>query len=474
MKTKKNIIVAFIALLVMSACSNFNELNTDPTRMQNANPGSFMAPILYNVGSYNWSRYNGFTFHLMQGVVTTGSTGGLGWYYVNDTAGDGMWNTYYRWLSNIKEMEKQATELDEPSYQAIAKTLNAWIYSILVDVFGDIPMTEANSSEEGILTPKFDTQLEVYQAILSELEEANTLYNTAEPLRYNGEESELLYAGDVSKWKKLTNSLRLRILLKALNISAIDAKSEIVKMLHNPKDYPLFESNEDAAEIGISGVFPEEPPMTRPQDFTSYKVLSEFFVDNLKRWNDPRLPVFATLTENNGQKEFRGWPSGYLNAPGYGASLPNQKIVKPPLFMTVMSYSELMFILSELSLKGIISGDPEEYYQKGVQASIERWGEEFPEDYFDNPETKFDGTLETIMMQKYYALFFCDLQQWFEYNRTGLPKVPRGEGVPEGNVMPHRLKYPAILQRNNQKNYTAAKEHMGGDDINIPLIWHQR
>ena len=475
-------VIVLLFSIILGSCENFDDLNTDPTRMQESNPGVFLNPVLYEVGSYNWSRYNGFTFHLMQSIVTTNSTVGLEWYYISDAAGDGHWSVYYRWLNNIREMEKQAAMLNETNYRAIAKTLQSWMYSIMVDSFGDIPMSEATRGDEGVFTPKFDTQMEVYKSILQDLDSANLLFNETAGLRYNTD-GEMLYGTDnalvsgvsagITKWRKFANSLRIRILLRGLNVPGLNAESELKKMLNAPTTYPVFESNEDAAELFISGVFPAEPPMTRPQDFTSYKVLSEFFIDNLKNWNDPRLPVFATQATNDNQKSYVGWPSGYNIAPSFNGSGPNQNIVKPPLELTLMGYAELEFIKAELALKNIISSDAGTHYKNGVQAAIERWGATFPASYFDNEETEFNGTLERIMIQKFYALFFCDYQQWFEYNRTGLPQMPVGDGVPTGNVMPRRFKYPVILQRNNMANYQDAKENMGGDDVNIKLIWQK-
>ena len=77
------------------------------------------------------------------------------------------------------------------------------------------------------------------------------------------------------------------------------------------------------------------------------------------------------------------------------------------------------------------------------------------------------------MLQKYFALYLCDYQQWFEYNRTGLPAIPKGDGIPKDQEIPRRFKYPSVLQRTNMKNYQAAKESMGGDDLTIKLIWQQ-
>ncbi|WP_238943996.1 SusD/RagB family nutrient-binding outer membrane lipoprotein [Seramator thermalis] len=171
-------------------------MNTDPTRMQESNPGVFLNPVLYEVGSYNWSRYNGFTFHLMQSVVTTNNTGGLGWYYITDAAGDGHWNVYYRWLNNIREMEKQAVALNEPNYRAIAKTLKSWMYSILVDSFGDNPMSEATRGDERIFTSKFDKQIEVYKTILQDPDSANLLFDETSGLKYNRTGLPIMPVGD--------------------------------------------------------------------------------------------------------------------------------------------------------------------------------------------------------------------------------------------------------------------------------------
>ncbi len=76
-------------------------------------------------------------------------------------------------------MEKQAVLLNEPNYQAIAKTLQSWMYAILVESFGDIPMSEASRGNEGLLTPRFDRQADVYKKILQELDSANILFNEA-------------------------------------------------------------------------------------------------------------------------------------------------------------------------------------------------------------------------------------------------------------------------------------------------------
>ena len=81
--------------------------------------------------------------------------------------------------------------------------------------------------------------------------------------------------------------------------------------------------------------------------------------------------------------------------------------------------------------------------------------------------------LARIMLQKYYALFFNDYQQWFEYRRTGLPVLPAGPGLLNGGVMPVRFRYPTTVQISNSANYQKAVTAMGGDNINNKVWWER-
>ena len=493
MKLNKIIITLTAILALATSCTNFEDLNIDPVRLDNANPGSFLNPVLYNVSSYNWGRYNSFTFPLMQLRVSTNASNGVGWFFVSDAAGDGSWTTYYRWLNNIIIMEQSAMELNEPNYQAIGMVLRNYLFHILTDSYGNVPMTEACKGSEKIFTPKFDDQKTIYRQILSELKEANELFYTASSgfgagLRYNQEGDFLYGAGTASaesaaaivNWKKFCNSIRLRVLMRVIDVAEFNAIQEIRTMLSDKETYPIFESNNEAAFLWISGMAPMEAPMPRYQDFSSYQVYSEFFVNTLKSWGvggeyDPRLPYFANRATNDGVSDYYGLPSGYDIQPAFSASSLNSGVgrCQGPVSVCLMSYAEIEFIKAELALRGLIQINAEEAYQKGVIAAIQQWGLTVPDNYFDNENTKYDETLERIMLQKFFALYFCDYQQWFEHNRTGLPVIPRGVGIPSANQMPKRFKYPASLQRTNLTNYQEARNAMGGDDFSIKLFWQK-
>ena len=98
-----------------------------------------------------------------------------------------------------------------------------------------------------------------------------------------------------------------------------------------------------------------------------------------------------------------------------------QRLVIAPMVLPILSYAELEFIKAELALKGHIATPAEGHYKKGVQAAIEMWGGVMPATYFDAAAAKYDGTLDRIMLQKYYALFFTDYQSG---SSTAAPACP--------------------------------------------------
>lgn len=93
----------------------------------------------------------------MQCLVTTNTSNGVGWYRIGDTAGDGAWATYYKWASNAQATYDYAVETQSSNYQAIALTLQSWMFQQLTDAFGDVPMAEACKGEQQIYYPKFNT-----------------------------------------------------------------------------------------------------------------------------------------------------------------------------------------------------------------------------------------------------------------------------------------------------------------------------
>lgn len=480
---KNNIIKLFLAgclILSVNSCTrDFENTNIDDSKVVETSSGALMAPALYEMSSYAYLRADNFTFDVMQYSLPFPNEGNsFSRYYMTENSGVGYWNNSYRWLKQIKEMQMLAEKEGNSNNQAVAIVLQSWGYANLTDSFGDIPFTEANGLDEGIIKPKFDRQKDIYLKILNNLEAANKLFKVTEKLTgqdqiYHADEN----AAGVMNWKKFGNTLALRLLLRILDRDGeIDVKTRIQKIVNNPSEYPLFKSNSESAFVEVTGVAPFDTPIARPQDFTTGRASAEFFVDYLNQTNDIRRSKFfgkARRLSDNADIGYKGIPSGYAVGTSfdYQPSNLNQNLAKAPLSIKLLGYSELQFILAELVLKGVIPGDAKIFYENGVKASFEQWDTVMPATYLTNSLVAFDGTLERIMMQKYIALFFVDQQAWYEYRRTGFPNLPNNGGLLNNGIMPSRFMYPPQTKLLNSENYNTALQNMGADDINTKVWW---
>jgi Starch-binding associating with outer membrane len=475
---KKLSLFLLLALGGVAACTDkLEELNVDPNRIERISPGTLLNPIVYELGSFNTGRADGFTFDIMQVALPFPSvSGGVHRYVVSESAGNSTWTTYYRWLANIREMRLAAQTAQDPNYEAIALTLNAWTYANLTDAFGDVPMTQAARAEEGILYPTFDSQQQIYTQLLQDLETANGLFNRSRPMVYG---TDLLYANDVASWQRFCNSLRLRLLLRVSKRAEMNAPAELARIINDPTHYPVFTQNSESAILKITGVAPNVSPWGRAIDFTNARAAGEFFIDNLNAWSDPRLAKWNTLARNKTNTTtigYRGIPSAYGGSDAQFQYVPsnfNIALATAPMVAVLLPYAEVEFIKAECAQRGWTAADARQHYERGVRASIEQWGAVVPATYFQTPAASYDGSLQRILLQKYYALFFVDYQQWFEYRRTGLPLLPRGQDLQNGGRMPVRFKYPLVVQTTNATNYRQAVQQMGGDDVNTKVWWEK-
>ncbi len=477
--------MSIIGVFLAPSCTKeFDELNTNPNLIDKVSPGSLLTPTVYGMSTYFTVRSYDFTWQIMQvGLPNPSVALGVHRYDLSETAGNGTWNTCYSWLRNIREMQEAAEVFDQPVYQAVAYTLQAYITGILTDSFGDVPFSEALLAEDGISQPVFDTQEAIYSQLIANLEAANGIYEASG----NMVGEDLLYANDKAKWRKFNNSLLLRLLLRLSKRTEFNSYERIRAILENPTQYPIFESNADAALVSISGIYPYNYAWARRQDYVNFEAMSSHFVDLLNGLADPRRPLFMTQASRlvDGQTQqigYVGIPSGHSGDESqfnYNPSTPNGNLmvfdnIGTVIKEVIMGYAEVEFIKAEVALH---FGDLEAAkiaYEKGVEAAITQWvGGAMPADYFDNEQAAFNGTLEQIMTQKYVGLFFNDYQQWFEYRRTGYPVLPKTEYMLHDGVMPTRFMYHNTVRIYNPENYQAAAERIGGDDILTKVWWEK-
>lgn len=487
---KKYSFLLLVVFLISSCTKDFEEINTDPNRPKQITPGVMLGQLQYRIVNSSITASRNFTHQLMQVDAPRSSPSGEGLHRYVVNPGSAVWSNFYGNMADIEDIYKTSETLGEDNYKAISLIYKCWAYSILTDLYGDVPYSEAIKASEGNFKPAFDKQKDIYIKILSDLEEANSLLNPSKALTYGGD---LLYNSNsvsggtnlgIVKWKKFSNSLRLRLLLRLSKRNGeININEQITAILANPVKYPVFTSNADDAIFKYTGTFPYYNPYynQRQLEWRDGTYVTKFFINKMNTDNDPRRNLWFTPISVGGVNVYQGIESGYPVTTEYQVGKNtsyNDGLKTLPQLGIMMTWSELEFIKAELALKGFNTGkNPKQHYDTAISASMVQWGVTMPTNYlaqegvFYDPNTSTETQLERIITQKYYASFFVDYQSWFEKRRTGYPILPRGSGIPTENAFPNRVPYPTYLQSLNPENLALAAASIGGDNSNTKVWW---
>lgn len=489
MNKKRNIILAFLSVVLLGACTkDFKELNTDPNSSEKALPEYLMARALVETVTNNMNRSRALTNELMQVTVNTlVETNRIFRYDIANSVSETPWNNWYVQLTNFKDMYDAADKgyAAEPkkinSFKGISLILQSWVYSLLTDTYGDIPYFESNlAHKEGIFTPKFDRQKDIYMDIFAKLDSANVLLANATNIPAT---SDPIYKGNISNWRKFGNSLYLRLLLRASEKEETSAfvLEKIRQIAETSKsEYPLINSNEESAILRWTGASPYASPFITLTDAQwKQPKAGKVFVDSLLFREDPCMDVW--LVKSSG--EYEGIESGYvIGQTPEGRSTMAASLKSSPLMGNILNYGEVQFMLAEVALRGLISTNAntvKTYYDNGIQARITLWGKNTSqvETYLAHPrvmwnsELSYKTNLEKIIYQKFLTMLFTDIQNWAEYRRTGYPTLPKGDGLMNNKIMPTRLYYPSSVQAANPQNYNEAIAKQGPDALTTLLWW---
>jgi len=477
MKINKFIIPSLLSLVLVFACTkDFEEINTNPNGPI-AVPAVLLIPSLAE-GTMDqlYSTFNGGDM---------GSCWGQHWAKVqyNDeerykpraTQFDAIWNAMYAGtLQDAKIMKELAISEGNENLQGIAIVMEVYSYSVLTDIFGDIPFSEALRAKEGINLPAYDTQEEIYSALLTMLDEADGLFSAdGGPITAT---SDIIYAGDYAKWQKFANSLKFRMLMRMSNRSDFNGQADLQEIVSNRS---IFTSNADEAKLTYLATAPNNNPVNNSiigGNRGEYKVNS-VLVDMLTATADPRLPVFAQV---NNAGDYRGKPSGIIDVPSATWDYPNVSAIgtlyvaaTAPAFF--MSYAELELLIAEAAKRGLIAGgdaEAEIHFNKGVTASMASNGVSTANTTLyltDNPYAA-GSALTRIQTEKWISLFGQGIEAWTEWRRTGIPVLtPAIEGAI--NEIPSRYQYPPTEQALNGTNYAAAVAGQGPDLLTTKVWW---
>lgn len=478
---KINIVIGLVFFILLG-CQDFEEFQEDPNRTTEANPGLLLTNIeISTLNSIDLNAAMASRYLVNINLVEDSQ------YYGWDRASFGFYNV----LRQVKKMEEEAENFNNQNFIAIAKFFEAFIYEQMTRQFGDIPMSDAMQAETGTFQPIYDSQEQVYLRIFELLEEANTLLEVSGPA-INGD---VVYNGDLLKWKKLINSFHLRVLMSLSvreNDPNLNLPSRFNNIYSNPTTYPIMVSTGDNSSYTYSEETGNVYPFWRSASITTSYILEETFVERLKNFNDPRLFEMADPDSNSSEEDPQsfGSYSGLLgSAPlnvnvarltdGDGSPLNSRYIEDAEAEENLsFGYAELNFILAEAAYRNWISASTSDFYQEGIRASMAYYeiDENLVEDYLEQPIITFqDSTgLEQILTQKHIAMFLnSGWEPFYDNRRTGLPEFNvDGGGIINDEGVPKRWLYPFSEINQNIENLEEAiqRQYPGGDDINA-IMW---
>ncbi|GMQ35474.1 MAG: SusD/RagB family nutrient-binding outer membrane lipoprotein [Cytophagales bacterium] len=503
--------LSLVLVLGISSCDqDFEEINMNPNSPERVSSDLLIPNILRSTTNEIAGRAWGYGNVVMQQTAKIQFTNEDRY---NWGPQGNPYNSFYNSLRDLNNVILISGEANQQNYVAIAKIIRANLFSFMTDAYGDLPYSEAIQAKSDVNYPKFDEQQEIYAGILKELEEANNLIGTTSE-QVNGD---ILYNGNLNKWKKFANSLRLRILMRLSDRQ--DPSAVMQAILSNPSQSPIFESESDQAALQYLQDVPNQHPLytTRSGSFDEYR-LSEKMENVLKDLNDPRIYAYAQPTTNSGAgiignfEDYQGVPNGLgdeealqYSPSGDPAQGGSNFISRVGLLWScsactslanpigaqamLMSYAELQFILAEARERGFIStGTAEEYYQNGINASVDYFRGRYQlinlpqiaeklvldSSYFQQEGVAYTGTreekLSKIGTQKWLALFFSGMEGWYDWRRTGYPEIIPGPAA-FINSVPVRYMYPSSVQALNGDQYKAAIARQGEDEITTRVWW---
>ena len=485
------ILSVFAALIGVTACGDLTSINRNPNGPVDVPPPSILPNVLQTLAG----TVNGVTSLNIRG-------GGLWVQYYSEiqyrdedkfilrSGTSGGWGLYNSVLEDAQRMIVKGKASNAANWTSVGQVLKAYTFSVMTDMMGDLPYSQALRGDT-VLHPLYDSQQSIYDSLLANLAGASSAFNLA-PGAVGFANGDLMYGGNMAKWRKLANSLRLRLAIHLSNANATKAASEAAAAVAAAGG--VFTSNADNAQLMYLATSPNQNPIygdAHVGNRDDYG-LSRSFVDTLNSWNDPRLPVYAQVPPAG--TAYRGLANGLLD----GEKIDTLDALKyisrigalwretPDAPLVLLGYSEVLFLKAEAAERGWIPGGSAAaatYYHDGIVASFAQYGLLADTGaYLGQAKVGYDGAgatqaghLQQIAFQKWLALFMQGPEAWTEVRRTQVPTIVPGchAAMPSGaRSNPERLPYDdneGVLNAANLANAVSAQGFIAGNDISKPL-----
>jgi hypothetical protein len=450
-------------------------------------------------------------------------------YYGTNEYWTGAATLNYGTLRNIMAMEKEAKKAsgDNSPYSALAKFFKAYFFIRMTLLVGDLPMSEALKGLDNP-TPKYDTQKDIFKQCLQLLEDANTQLTSLISAANTSLLGDFYFQERISnaktpldalrQWQKIVNSFKLRVLINLSKKEAdpdLNAKQKFADVLNNPSKYPIMTDLSDNLEYVYNTAFNKYPNNKENFGFDALRLcVAATWLNTLSGLNDLRAMKVADPARGLGfpDTSFRSFV-GASN--GEDVSTMGGKVVAglySPIGRKryydgltgentfIVGYPEMCLTIAEAINRGWVTGNADDWYQKGIKAMFSFYGVidgantvsflrttapgdyisytvnfNFA-DYFNQASVKYAGNnatgLSQILTQKYLSLARnSGFEAYNQWRRTGVPVFLTGPGIGNSGVIPLRYQYPSNELSTNKTNYTAAvqSQYGGNDNINSKM-----
>ena len=512
----KKIFLAIILTLGFFACTdNFEEANRNQFLISDAELdqdfnrlGSPFQGLLSNLFGHqieedlchdNWTRMLGTPTPFVGGVNNTT-------YYMR-------WNTYWNRIygsvmSPAAQVIKQADEGGYEVFSSWAKLLQVIGISKLTSYHGPVIYSNFGVSGQANI---YDSEPDLYNKLFADLDAIQSVF--AANQNYSGlTKFDASYGGDMSKWSKLVNSMRLRLAIRISNVAPALAKTQGEKAMSDPAG--LISSNDENFNVSLYGNRLPMDVICFDWGDTRMGAGMESFLVGLK---DNRIAsFFEPASDNSLYPEHPDWPYKGVHS-GAWLDAKDQRLTYSKVsksFRSVSSrrsftYAEVLLCKAEAALRGWAgAGDAKENYEAGVRASFADWGAggvdayladdtSTPIDYVDPKDSRNDWTsrsdvtvawneadsnerkLEKIITQKWINNFTNANEAWCDHRRTGYPKLPlntKNDSNADWGVIPadQFLKRAPFLngeRDNNPEGVADATQKLGGPDLISTRLW---
>jgi hypothetical protein len=479
--------LALAALMALGACDRgFEEMNISPNEPTEVLPAHLLASAQKQVADLLWDSFHSGRFGMLyaqywaQNEYTDESR-----YQFRVGSNNAFWRDMYTGpltdLQDIIRINEANMLAQSPNQIAVARIMKAYIFQVLTDVYGDIPYASALQGRENT-SPAYTPQSEIYADLLKELTEASSQINPAVPGFASGD---LMYGGNMTRWKKFANSLKMRVAIRMADINASAARTAINEAL----TAGVFTSNDDNALFRYMAAQPNNNPLHQDRLTRADFAASNTLVDALNQRNDPRVRFFAAP---NAAGQFEGLTYGLTQdaagaIPNSAVSQPSPVVLQPTSAGIFMLYDEVQFIQAEAAQRGFITGNAAQFFQEAISASMRFWSNEAATVGVTTAAPITDAQIaayltanpynaanwrQSIGVQKWIALYMQGHQGWIEWRRLDFGVLqPPAAGPLLGTGIPTRHMYPEEEQNLNRENYQTAVNAQGGQDIMGGRVW---